>query len=90
MAVRREERIYNLIKKIKENYKELLLIFILYSSYLKNNRKLKNPTLVNILQEYLVPHSHTYSEAVKTIPFKQNTLMILLFCQNWTRCVTLA
>ena len=79
-----------MIKKIKENYKELLLIFILYSSYLKNNRKLKNPTLVNILQEYRVPHSHTYSEAVKTILFKQNTLMILQFSQNWTRYVTLA
>ena len=79
-----------MIKKIKENYKELLLISILYSSYLKNNRKLKNPTLVNILQEYYVPYSHTYSEAVKTILLKQNTLMILLFSQNWTRYVTLA
>ena len=79
-----------MIKRIIENYKELLLTFILYSSYLKNNRKLKNPTLVNILQEYSVPHSHTYSEALKTILFKQNTLMILLFSQNWTRYVTLA
>ena len=79
-----------MIKRIKENYKELLQTFILYSSYLKNNRKLKNPTLVNILQEYSVPHSHTYSEALKTILFKQNTLMILLFSQNWTRYVTLA
>ena len=43
-----------MIKKIKENYKELLLISILYSSYLNNKKRLKNPTLVNILQEYRV------------------------------------
>lgn len=59
-----------MIKRIKENYKELLLIFILYSSYLKNNRKLKNPTLVNILQEYHVPHSHTCSEHSEDYSFQ--------------------
>ena len=43
-----------MIKKIKENYKELLLISILYSSYLNNKKRLKNPTLVNVLKEYRV------------------------------------
>ena len=36
---------YHLIKS-KENYKELLLIFILFSSYIKSNRKIKKTQFV--------------------------------------------
>ena len=44
---------YHLIKS-KENYKELLLIFILYSSYIKSNRKVKNLISVTISQDYYI------------------------------------
>ena len=72
---------YNLIKS-KENHKELLLIFILYSSYIKSNRKVKNLISVTISQEYHMPNLHEYNEAVETISAFQAECMILLFFQN--------
>ena len=69
---------YNLIKS-KENHKELLLIFILYSSYIKSNRKVKNLISVTISQEYHMPNLHEYNETVEIISAFQAECMILLF-----------
>ena len=55
---------------------------MLYSSYIKSKRKVKNLSSVTISQGYHVPNLHTYNEAMETISTLQAECTILLFFQN--------